>query len=313
MGQPSVTIFTYNKMNLNFLTLALALGFDCALGYLQQLKSYRKVILHQTFCKEKKDGYISIPKIREPMITSKYSLFNTYECPVGQVAKAQLAGEETRSSSLPLSEPSELNLSEDGQVVVVDNFRFHISSSDLDKSIQMKSKAVVSSDDSLFSLDSNMIDLLETAEKSERDGKVVYKIEMDYNDLMKSVSKVGSENTLADEISTGNKPISKSYSYDESLMMDADEKVLSELRKSDTVSLSRTTQSRKPPPLALTVAEMSRPEIAENLIGTAFVGAALSVSIIFLTILADVVYKVAHKLFYTCCRSRLLASLRFRM
>jgi hypothetical protein len=285
-----------SKFGLLVIAIALVIGMDVA--YLKSPGSrQRRAYGGSVFC-ARMDGaeHQDTIRIKEPMIKSINALFKTSECPVGQTfATAELTVDGYDSSLLLHRKPSEMKRTENGTVEVVDNFRFHISANDLSRSLEEKKEATVYSDDSKFTLSSDMMDLLEKAETFERDGKVVYKIEMDYDELMKSVSKAGSDLSLADETrARSHQPVSRSYLYDETIMQAADDKVLSELTKSEVTLTS--SQDIKPPPLSLTVAEMSRGEIEENLVGTAFVGAVLSLAIIWTNFIAFIIYRALLKL-----------------
>jgi hypothetical protein len=227
--------------------------------------------------------------IRGPSIESRHLLFNSAECPIGLSENIDLSEKITQ---IPLSEPSMLVEAADGSVEVVENFRFHISASDLKRSMANKSNLTVSSKQEMFMLDSKIGQLLENAEKEDIDGKVVYRLKMDYEDLMKNVSKIDSDRSIAEEKSSSVRDYSRSVQYNETMMCEADITIANASR----IGRARLKASNRPPPLALTVAEMSLSEISENLVGTAFVGITLTTSIIVLNFLSRIIFQGLCKL-----------------
>ena len=214
--------------------------------------------------------------IREPMLLSKRELFkNMADCPIGAT---KLGLQQDALQPLIPSAPTTFQ-DKNGTIEIVDNFRFVIKAEDLQRVKEHGSTSKIiarGNNDEMFSFNDEIISLLDRAEKFERDGKFVYRIEMDHEDLLSQISRVNQPQSLLEEreiVKTQKKSMvtPRKTVYDESRMMLADKNILSKLKRFVSASTAAVGHDRvKSPPLKLSVAEMTSPEIAENLIGTAF-------------------------------------------
>ena len=256
-----------------------------------------------------KSNCITKNKTLEPFIESRNLLFkyNYLYGLKGRNDKDQLDYILSLQSDLLSGEVAEI-IDNNDTVEVVEKFKFHIKSEDLVRAQTYKSNLNATNvkkdyiGEKLI-IDNNIVELLENAEKFEENGKITYRIKMDYDELISNLSREESSRTIYEEaiekkisISSGRDKIIK---YNETLYRDANSEINLNMKKllpnSEISSLNK--------PLKLSIAEFNPTDIAENIIGTLFVGTLLTLSIFITHYLAQFVYMCIIKTFKLAMRT----------
>jgi hypothetical protein len=248
-------------------------------------------------------------KILEPFIESRNLLFkyNYLYGLKGRNDKDQLDYILSLQFDLLSGEVAEI-IDNNDTVEVVEKFKFHIKSEDLVRAQTYKSNLNATNDKNEYVgekliIDNNIVELLENAEKFEENGKITYRIKMDYDELMSNLSREESSRTIYEEVIEKKNLISsgrdKIIKYNETLYRDANSEINLNMKK----LLPNSELSFLNKPLKLSIAEFNPTDIAENIIGTLFVGTLLTLSIFITHYLAQFVYMCIIKTFKLAMRT----------
>ena len=256
-----------------------------------------------------KSNDVSKNKILEPFIESRNLLFkyNYLYGLKGRNDKDQLDYILSLQSNLLSIEAAEI-IENNDTVEVVEKFKFHIKSEDLVRAQTYKSKLNATNDKKDYVgekliIDNNIVELLENAEKFEENGKITYRIKMDYDELLSNLSREDSSRTIYEEVTEKKNLMSsgrdKIIKYNETLYRDANLEINLNMKK----ILPNSEISSVIKPLKLSIAEFNPTDIAENIIGTLFVGTLLTLSIFISHFLAQFVYMCIINTFKLAMRS----------